>query len=188
MKFDPELHLYSERGRAIPSVTQILKAEGWIDDTFYTETGRRRGEDVHRASALLDQECLDWTTVSPIVQQYLETWEDAKASLGLRILRIEHPLHHGLEWACTPDREGLWKGEPAIIELKTGGKERWHKLQVAASGATYRKEPRPQLLLIYFPTPKRWKLQAISRDEATQLYHAWDAIVKAHHWRRSWKG
>jgi CRISPR/Cas system-associated exonuclease Cas4 (RecB family) len=186
MIFDPELHLYSDRGRVIPSVTQILKAEGWIDDRFYTEVGRQRGTNFHDASALADENRLDWRSLSVEVATAVETWGRAKAYLGLCITAIEKPLHKGNEWACTPDREAIWRGDPTIVELKTGGQERWHKLQVASAGATFLKE-KPQLLLVYI-NGKRFKVIEIKEEEADYLYSVWHMVQSIHHVRARWKG
>ena len=54
--FDPDTHQYWVGGEKVLSVTQILKTCGLIDDTWYTEKGRQRGQAVHLATQLYDED------------------------------------------------------------------------------------------------------------------------------------
>ena len=57
LSFDPITHQYRLDGERVPSVTQVLSVCGLIDDTWYTEESRQRGQAIHLATKLLDEEC-----------------------------------------------------------------------------------------------------------------------------------
>jgi hypothetical protein len=182
IQFDPETHSFSADGRRIPSVTQILKAGGWIDDHYYTEQGRKRGENVHQATALLDQQILDWTSLSEEIRAYVEVYERARAELKLGIRRIECIVHKGRLWAGIEDREAMWKRQLTIVDLKTGTPTLADKLQIAGYGATHVKPPR--LLLLYLKSDG-YKVVELAHAECEEFGLAWERIVSLYHWRKA---
>jgi hypothetical protein len=183
--FDPETHTFSENGQQIPSVTTILKAGGWIDTTYYTEEGRRRGELVHKATALLDACLLDFSSFSEEIISYVLNYEKAREELKLDIRHSEHIVHKGRLWAGIEDREARWQGQLAVVELKTGEPTLADKLQVAAYGLTHEKPPR--LLLLYLK-PNGYKFIELPPTEREEFSLAWDRIVSLYHWRARWDG
>jgi hypothetical protein len=180
IQFDPETHSFSADGRRIPSVTQILKAGGWIDDHYYTEQGRKRGENVHQATALLDQQILDWTSLSEEIRAYVEAYERARAELKLGIRRIEYIVHKGRMFAGIEDREAMWERQLTVVDLKTGTPTLADKLQIAGYGATHVKPPR--LLLLYL-RPDGYKAVELEPGKREEFTLAWHQIVSIYHWR-----
>jgi hypothetical protein len=180
IQFDAATHRFTLRGEAVPSVTTILKAGGWIDDRFYTEQGRKRGEDVHRATALLDQQRLDWTSLSEEIRAYVLSYERARAELGLGIRRIECVVHKARLWAGIEDREATWGHQLTVVELKTGAPTLADKLQLSGYGATHAKPPR--LLLLYL-RPDGYKAVMLRPSEREEFALAWHQIVSLYHWR-----
>ena len=117
----------------LPSVTQILKAGGLIDDTWFTEAGALRGQHVHAACDLYDQGRLDWAALDPQLAGYVASYA---------ALREMHPCK-GDEWievpmadptgmyAGTSDRL-LWHRPRAVWDIKSGKPMKWHRYQLAA--------------------------------------------------------
>jgi len=178
--FDPILHRFTLNAEAVPSVTQILKAGGWIDDRFFNEEARKRGEDVHRATALLDQQRLDWTSLSEEIRAYMLSYERARAELGLGIRRIECIVHKARLWAGVEDREATWGRQLTVVELKTGTPTLADKLQLAGYGATHAKPP---LLLLLYLRPDGYKAVVLKPEEREEVSLAWHQIVSLYHWR-----
>jgi hypothetical protein len=135
--FDPEEHRYFLGRRELPSVTTILDVafpwEGPADD-FY----RNRGTAVHLACELDDLGDLDEATLDPTLRPYLEAWRAFRKRTGFvpDPDGIERRLYHpgkGIEYAGTIDRIGLLpSGRRIIIDIKTGSRYPWHRLQLAA--------------------------------------------------------
>src|SRR3989338_2196847 len=94
LTFDEENHLYCFEGKPVQSVTQILKSAGLIDDQWFTEAARRRGQYVHEAAQYLDEEDLNWENVDPILQPYLRAYEKFKAETGFIPILIEKRLYN----------------------------------------------------------------------------------------------
>jgi len=184
IQFDVATHRFTINGEAVPSVTTILKAGGWIDDRFYTEQGRKRGEDVHRATSLLDAQRLDWTSLSEEIRAYVLSYERARAELGLGIRRIECIVHKARLWAGIEDREATWERQLTVVELKTGAPTLADKLQLAGYGATHAKPP--QLLLLYLRTDG-YKAVVLKPEQREEFSLAWYKIMTLYHWRRRQK-
>jgi len=180
IQFDVASHRFSADGQDVPSVTHILKAGGWIDDRFFNEQGRKRGEDVHRATALLDQQRLDWTSLSEEIRAYVLSYERARAELGLGIRRIECIVHKARLWAGIEDREATWGRQLTVVELKTGAPTLADKLQLAGYGATHAKPP---LLLLLYLRPDGYKAVGLKLEEREEFNLAWHQIVSLYHWR-----
>ena len=137
--FEPELHRYTVDGVEVPSVTTILKEIGIIDTTYYTASGAATGKTKHQMLEVLDRGELDWTAVPDEWLWICEAW--VRWLGDCEILAIEEPVcHEILGYAGTPDRVLLVDGEKTVVDIKSGGHERWHLLQcqmyAACVGAT----------------------------------------------------
>jgi len=133
LTFDEENHLYCFEGKPVQSVTQILKSAGLIDDQWFTEAARRRGQYVHEAAQYLDEEDLNWENVDPILQPYLRAYEKFKAETGFIPILIEKRLYNPTyQYAGTLDRTGVFKTrQEVLIDIKSGSVAPWAALQLA---------------------------------------------------------
>lgn len=123
LSFVEPSHRYYLGERELPSVTSILKETGLIDDRWFTEESRLRGQYVHLASHYLDDGDLAEDTVHPDYLPYLQAYMRFRELMQPTWEFVEHricdPLHG---YAGTLDRAGTlnngWKG---VIDLKSGG-------------------------------------------------------------------
>lgn len=130
VQFIPETHSYIVSGVRYPSVTQILKDEGFIDDTWFTEESRRRGNQVHLITRLYDEGTADEWEFDPAIYPYLEGWKRFLRESGFRPEIIERPYGSTVyRFAGTPDRIGILNGESAIMDIKSGAVQDWTALQ-----------------------------------------------------------
>ena len=75
----------------------------------------------------------------------------------------EHAIYHGaLGVAGRPDRRGLWRGQPAVVEYKTGAEAAWHGLQLAGYD-----------LLDPLPFPRK-RVSVYFRDDGTFRVRTWN--------------
>lgn len=117
----------------LPRVTWILQEAGLIDTTWYTEEACNRGTLVHLACQYLDEEALDWDTVDPSIEGYVRAYGKWRHDSGNRAAQwIECPMQ---------DPKGLYRGTAdriladrprAILDVKTGPRQKWIALQLAA--------------------------------------------------------
>jgi hypothetical protein len=132
LSFDPATHQYRVDGETILSVTQILKACGIIDDTWYTKESAQRGQAVHLATQLFDESDLDWDSVSPEITGYLDAYRKFRQEVIFEVDMIEQPIYSATyRFAGTPDRTGILNGKNVVIDIKSGQKAKWHRLQTA---------------------------------------------------------
>jgi hypothetical protein len=136
LTFDAESHTYRYAGAIIPSVTQILEAEGISDFSMVPSEALRiaqeRGTAVHQATEYLDQDRLDWESVDPSLLGYLEAWERFKDDCEVTILEIETRVYSELGYAGTLDRIVELGARKVLIDIKSGAPTRAAKIQTAA--------------------------------------------------------
>lgn len=134
VEFDEAKHIYTVDGEDYPSVTQILKAEGFIDTSWFTEHGRDRGKLAHKCTYLDDTGELDESSVDPVLMPYLVAYRRFKRDSGFVVSMSETPLAaEAYRFAGTPDRTGSFNDATcAILDIKTGSVEPWAGLQLAA--------------------------------------------------------
>lgn len=133
--FDPETHRYSIGGRNLPSVTTVLKGTGIIDTSgpWFTPYHRDKGKAIHAACEYLDGNSLDWSTVDERIIGYVRAWQSFLLESGSQILNVERQLYSpDYGFAGTVDRVLNWRGARTVVDIKTGGAEKWHRLQTAA--------------------------------------------------------
>ncbi|MDD2858876.1 MAG: PD-(D/E)XK nuclease family protein [Candidatus Nanopelagicales bacterium] len=138
--FDPATHTYRVDGVRLPSVTQIMRATGIIDDRWFDAWSRDRGSAVHLACELADHGTLDEASVDPRIRGYVTAWERFLSETRATVAEIE--FRHSsaaLGYAGTIDRVLSLHGDrPAIVDLKTGAPGRAAGIQTAAYADLYR--------------------------------------------------
>jgi hypothetical protein len=128
-RFDEQLHAYyDEREMLLPSVTQVLKANGFINfdgvPQAVLERKRRLGSLVHRVTELYDNgEDLSTFDIPPAVWEYAEGWINFCNDSGFQPEHSELRMlgeTFGMVYGMTLDVIGKLKGELYIIEKKCG--------------------------------------------------------------------
>jgi len=171
----------------IPSVTQILTAEGIINGQWYTEDGRRRGGHVHLALRYLDEGRLDEDSVTDEVRPYLEAWQRFISETGFICLQIEQPFaDRNLGFAGTPDRVGWMDGDKtlSIIDIKTGSPEPWHALQTAAYAVGIGKRMAKRWS-VYLRNDGNYRL--VQYQDIDDI-NAWIGLVSIRNWKQKHMG
>jgi len=138
LEYDNATHTYKVDGVVYPSVTQVLREAGLIDDTWFTEEGAERGKEVALITELYDKGELDealLTKTRPQYMGYLEAWKKFLRERVFVVVTIEERLYeHAYCYAGTSDRRvSLIDGTGrTLVEIKTGAKAWWHRYQTAA--------------------------------------------------------
>ena len=106
LTFKEDSHEYWLGDKKLPSVTEILKDVGVIDDRFYTPESAARGKLIHKALELMDRGSLNWGNLDPQFYPYLEAWQSFKKDYDITEFEtIESPQYHKFYLlAGTPDR------------------------------------------------------------------------------------
>lgn len=131
--FDPVSHIYKLGDRVLPSCTQILREEGYIDASWFTEESRTRGTYVHQACALWNEGELDYDALDASLKGYVDAWALFVQQTGYQSLICETPMYSEVwGYGVTPDDFGLLCGRLAVVERKTGHVPRWCALQTAS--------------------------------------------------------
>ena len=122
---------YVENGIRWPSVTEVLAELGLVPP-YPPGPARSRGTAVHEA-ALLDDNCrLDEEATDARIVEVVRRYRAWRENMGGRYLASESPIiSTELGLAGTPDRIVENGRGIGVVELKTGGRARWHRLQAA---------------------------------------------------------
>lgn len=132
LKFDESTHTFTLDGVVIPSVTQILKKAGLIDDAWYDMYYANKGTAIHKAVELFENDDLDEDSLDDEIKPYLGAWIKFKLETDWRTAQTELQVH-GIGYAGIVDLVGSLNEEPAIIDLKSGSVvSPWWGLQLAA--------------------------------------------------------
>lgn len=136
--YDPVKHLYTIEGTPIPSVTQVIKATGLIDDTYFTEDARDRGKAVHLACEYHDKDVLDESSVHEDIRPYLEAYKAFLSESRYKPVVIEASgVCQVYYFGGTVDRIGILNDCIALIDIKSGAIQSWAALQTAAYERLY---------------------------------------------------
>ena len=170
--FDAQTHSYFIDGAPVPSVTQLLKAAGKINGQHYTQGSRDRGTDVHRLTQRHDAGELVFPP-----SNYLRSYRLACDVMSATWELIERPLASPtLGFAGTIDRVGLVFGARAIVEIKTGACEDWHRLQTALYALLFDEPAIDRYALYLKPTGTQAKL--VQHDDSADLDEALEIVRK----------
>lgn len=139
LKYFEDGHRYELDGQPIPSNTQILKAEGLVNDAFYTPDGRDRGIHVHAACWYLCEKKLDWKTVAEEETGYVKAFEKFLKENQFQIDYNELPVWGSPGFGTRLDLMGVgefqinndFRLRRVIIDIKTGAVPPWVELQLA---------------------------------------------------------
>lgn len=123
--FDEATHTYCVGGIIVPSVTEILKELGFIDTRWYTNNGSDRGKVIHKLCEDYDNGNIDWGEVGEYAG-YIKAWAKFVDDYGEEWEGVEVAAHCGV-LAGTIDRVS----STAIVDIKTGQKSKWHRLQLS---------------------------------------------------------
>ncbi len=184
LEFIPETHEYLYEGRSIPSVTQILAAEGFVDTTWYTDHGRDRGKYAHKATELYDRNDLDEESLDPELVPRLEAWKLFLKESGFKVTEIEGPIfNQALQYAGTRDRMGVFpNGKTAVLDLKNGVIEAWCGLQLCAY---IMHEPNYYGIERYAVRLKDDGKYSLKQFKDTNDFGIWRAAVSCYWWKRN---
>lgn len=130
LHLDQETHTYTVGDTVYPSVTQIIKAAGLIDDEWFNEEARERGELVHIATALYDRGQLNWEKVPDEIRGYVLGWIKFREESKCKIVSTERQFNSGFGYCGTIDREITLNGRLGILDIKTGQPQAWHGVQL----------------------------------------------------------
>ena len=132
IEFKEETHQYFCNGLEYPSVTQIIKAAGLVDDAWFTNESRDRGRYVHSIIEWDQAGELDEESVDVFLTGYLDAWKRFVADTGFVSELSEYRMVSEMyRVAGTADQIGILNGKKAIIDVKSGAVSPCVSLQLA---------------------------------------------------------
>lgn len=127
LSFDPVLHRYMLDGRELISVTTALREAGLIDDAFWTEEARLRGEYLHAAIALHNEGDLEINSLDPKLVPYFRGYERFLDETRVEVEHTERRIYdEALSYAGTLDLIVAWpaangrQARRGLLDVKTG--------------------------------------------------------------------
>lgn len=132
-RFDSVSHRYYANGEERPHLTGLLKAAGLVDDSWFTDSSRVRGQAVHKLTADFDMDALDVPNLVSPYKGYLLGHVSAMAVIPHTWQKIEEPnMHPTWMYGYRADRVGLIYGQQGVLEEKsTAAPHRAHEIQTA---------------------------------------------------------
>jgi hypothetical protein len=176
LEYAPHFHEYRDGDSVIPSVTQILKATGYIGD-FYSAEAAERGAAVHE---LCSQVCkgfyLDGTGRKLHELEYVNAF--CNWFKGYEIIGIERIIDHAIDGRRYAGRYDLLirkKRKTVLVDIKTGAPQNWHGLQLAA----YALAVNPSMCMnLYLKPDGVYRERYLSFPELAKAIAEWKEILR----------
>lgn len=182
-QFDELTHTYFLGDLVIPGIHEVLEFSGIVDQGVNYQA-LARGKAVHAACHYLDENDLDWKSLSDELIPYVLAYEKFLKDMKPVWRYVEKRLvNTDLAYACTIDREGLLGKTPSVVEIKTGSYRGWYDLQTSAQDMAL-----PRL------TRQRERYVLLLRKDATydlkpcrdqQDYAIWQALIATFWYRKN---
>lgn len=97
-RYDPDTHTYWLGARRLLGVSEVINGAGLKDFSGIPaetlEHARLRGIAVHDACHFLDENDLDWSSVSGEIEPYVKAWERFKKDTGAVVESCEVASYH----------------------------------------------------------------------------------------------
>ncbi|MGH7935936.1 MAG: hypothetical protein ACREF8_02885 [Chthoniobacterales bacterium] len=189
IEFDEESHTYFVDGETVPSVTQILKAEGVVDDRWFTEFGRWRGSAVHRAIHLAAENRLDRRSLDPRIKPYLKAAESFQKTTKFFPAMVEQQVwEEAFRYCGTLDAVGYFASanpcEPHIlVDYKTYDPQPWTALQLAAYGRALDPKAVFRRIAVCLASDGTYRLKEFVLTEYVADVNTFLAMTVSHRWK-----
>lgn len=192
--FDELSHTYRDNsGLVLPSVTQVLKDNGFINfdrvAPAVLERKRRLGTLVHQITEAFDNgEPLENFEIPEAVLPYCEGWARFRMDSQFEPTLTEHRMIgdiHGMCFGMTLDVQGWMNGEHYIIEKKCGASESpvWG-LQTAAYDLGEHKKPTCKRAAVQLGPQFKRNYKLFSYEEPTD-YQIFGAALAQTIWKQN---
>lgn len=139
LTFDPIRHRYLVDGVEKPGPSKILQDVGISDPSHYAPGSAQKGRERHEAIFLVQRGLVPPSAYDGMPEApYVKGWLDFVQAFGFLVDTQEVPRVHAMGTYCgTPDITGSLSGAgdkrlDGVLDIKTGGMEEWHGVQLAA--------------------------------------------------------
>ena len=179
--FDSLNHSYTEGEISLPSVTTILKAEGFYNPQMFAEGAAHRGTFVHLITQQVDEgtKGLKDFNLNPLYA-YALAWDKFKTDTGAEILDCEI-IVGGTDQGCagTVDRLVRIRGQEYVLDIKSGVPMLWHRIQLA--GYKYLLGKPLRRMCVYLKDTGQYRA-----DECKNRYDdtVWKAALISYRWKK----
>jgi len=185
-KFNPDTHIYTRDGVEIIGVSEVMKSVGLQDYSQVPigvlEAAASRGTAVHLATALLDQDNLDWDSLDDSIRGYVasyQRWKDAAKPIYVAIEEWQIMQCAGMNYGGTIDRIGEHDYCDWVFDIKTSSKKAaWWACQTAAYDEHQDKR---RGVIHCFKTGEPAKLIEYKDDTD---YLVWESALRVATWKR----
>ena len=183
MLYDPIKHEY-DGGRS-PSVTTVLKAAGYIDDRWFSEEARERGSAVHTlCERYANGERFDAKGRELASLEYVNAfaaWMRDTRAYAITTECIIHNNLNGRPYAGRFDLLAEIEGKRRLIDLKTGAKAKWHKIQISAYALSKFDDESPvdpdQCACLYLRADGSYKDDRANGSEIGENIYRWKSAL-----------
>ncbi len=179
--FDALNHSYTEGEVSLPSVTTVLKAEGFYNPQVFTEGAADRGTFIHLMTQQVDQGTKGLKDFNfSQLYAYALAWNQFKNDVGADILDCEL-IVGGTDQGCagTVDRLARIRGKEYVLDIKSGAVMPWHAIQLA--GYKYLLGKPVRRMCVYLKDTGKYRAaECKNRYDET----VWRAALVSYRWKK----
>lgn len=185
--FDESTHTYTFNGKRVPSVSNILLDEGFINAQWFTEEGRKRGSDVHTTIKhhCLGAHCMLKESVVP----YFTAFKNFQKDCDWQPEIIEEPMACEY-YAGTADQFGRLNGYLSVLDIKSGVISAATGLQLSAYEKLYgiyhnKTIPLMKRFALQLTDTGRYILTEYKDSIGAKDRYIWDSAVAIWHFKKN---
>ena len=180
--FDADTHTHSIGDRRIASVTSAMR-DLLYDPSRYASGAADRGTRIHVATELWDLYGEETNDLEAL--PYLKAWQKFRADKAFTPELVEHAAcNEKMGFAGVIDRKGWVPDHPFIlVDIKSGAKEPWHKIQTAAYAMLLPDAFRLERWCIYLRPDETYQLEIHPRTDLQADLSVFLSCLSIHNWR-----
>jgi len=181
-RFDSDNHLHLVDGKPVVSVTSAMRGL-LFDPTKYREGAADRGTRVHDGLELWDLYGEETSDLE--VLPYLAAWRRFRDEKGFKPEQVEYACcSRKFGYAGVIDRIGSTLEFPRILlDIKSGGKEPWHRIQTAAYAAMLATPLELERWGVYVRDNGTYEIEIHPRIEWHSDFSIFLSCLSIHNWK-----
>ena len=195
IRFDPEAHRYFLGDVELLSVTRVLAELGLVRQSE-SEHPLLRGQAVHEACKLFDEDDLDLDSLDDITRPYLKAYKRFKEDMDFEVKQSEALVwSKDYGYAGRLDRVGemsftswcyfgnLWAAAPLILEIKTGKVQPATALQLVAYAQAHFGQP-VRRYAVALRDDATYRITEYPLSDFREDFRTWLSCLRVAQWKR----
>src|SRR3990167_5360031 len=189
-RFIEDTHTYYLGDRVLPSVTEIISPlQNYTDiNPHVLEHARQKGDAIHTAVKLHNEDDLDISTLDPAIIPRYEAWLKSVDDKKPVILGFEQPMFsHIYSYAGTPDLWMAMDDDIWLPDIKPNSLLKWYPIQLSGYQQILKEQfnlPQTRRATLQLKDDGKYRFTPYQRAEDARDFSVFNSLLQIYQWRR----